>query len=101
MRGTMRKFLAVASGAATAAVLTHGFVYAGIRLASLNPPMSTYTGFFQNALFAIWRLWSRAHGWEPVMTGRELSHLEQFGGFFGHAVLFACPLLGLSIFWSI
>ena len=95
----MRKFLAIATGAATAAVTTHGFVHAGMRLGSANPPLFTYTGFFQNAIFVFWRLWSRAHGWEAVMTGRELSHVEQFGGFFGHAVLFACPLLGLCVFW--
>ena len=95
----MRKFAAIASGATVAAVTTHGFVYSGMRLGPLDPPLATYTGFFQNALFAFWRLWSHAHGWEPVMTGRQLNHVEEFGQFFAHAVIFACPLLGFCIFW--
>jgi hypothetical protein len=94
----MRKSVSIGAGAATAAVLTHGFVYAGMRLGSLNPPLLTYTGFFQNAMFAIWRLWSHAQGWEPLMTGRQLGHVEEFGRFFAHTVLFACPLLGLGVY---
>jgi len=94
----MRKLAAIASGAAVAGVTTHGFVYSGMRLGPLNPPFSTYSGLFQNALFGIWRLWSCAHGWEPVMTGRQLSHAEGFGHFFAHAVILACPLLGFCIF---
>lgn len=94
----MRKLAAIASGATVAAVTTHGFVYSGMRLAASNPPMASYTGVFQNVIFALWRLWSRAHGWEPVMTGRQLNHVEEFGYFFAHVVIFAGPLLGFCIF---
>ena len=95
----MRKLAAIASGATVAAVTTHGFVYSGMRLAASNPPRASYMGLFQNAIFAFWRLWSHAHGWEPVMSGQQLSHVEEFGYFFGHAVISACPLLGFCIFW--
>jgi hypothetical protein len=89
----VRKSLAISAGVTLAVLLTHGMVYSGIHLDPSKPlPPSTYQGFFDNILLSIWNLWRRVHGWEPI------SHVEEFGSFYGHAVLLVCPLLGFGVF---
>lgn len=93
----MRKLISAVFGASVAAAGTHGFVSAGIRLGA--PHSGTYQGAFEQALLALWRLWSHAHGWEPLMDGRHLSHVEEYGRFVAPVVLVGWPLLGFAVFW--
>ena len=95
----MRKLISVVCGATVAAVGTHGFVSAGIRLGA--PHAGTYQGIFKQALLALWRIWSGVHGWEPVRDGRHLSHVEEYGRFLARVVLVGWPLLGFGVFWLI
>lgn len=93
MRGTMRKTLAVSSGAIVSAVLTHGFVYSSIRLAGALSPL-TYQGFFQNMILSIWGIWNHLQGWPA-----DRSHVEEFGRFcMAPFVLLVCPVVGFAIF---
>lgn len=88
----MRKYGSIGAGAAVAAVLTHGMVWSGL---SFNEPLpiSTYRGFFQQVIVAIERLWSYAHGWQPM------SHIRDFGHFYAPTVQLICPLIGFALFW--
>ena len=79
---------------AGAALLTHGMVYSALDLSEALP-ISTYKGFFQHLLFAIERLWSYVHGWQPM------SHIEAFGRFYALTVHLLCPLIGFALFWTI
>jgi hypothetical protein len=90
----MRRSIAIGTGAAAAAIFTHGMVYSAMDLAE-PLPASTYRGFFQYTLFAMERLWSQAHGWQ------SMSHVEEFGPFYARAVHLICPLLGFALFWII
>lgn len=47
---------------------------------------------------ATWRLWSYAHGWQP-MSHVAMSHVEDFGHFFAPTVQLICPLIGFALFW--
>ena len=88
----MRKSISIGAGAAVAAIVTHGMVYSALDLSNLSP-ISTYQGFFQHILFAIERLWSYGHGWQPM------SHIRDFGGFYALTVRLLCPLIGFALFW--
>lgn len=90
----MRRSISIGASAAVSALLTHGMVSSALNL-SERLPISTYHGFFQHVLFAMDRLWSYAHGWQPM------SHIEGFGHFYAHAVDLICPLIGFSLFWMI
>jgi hypothetical protein len=90
----MDRAKSIGTGAAVAAVLTHGMVFSGMYLNELSPS-STYQGFFQRMAFATERLWSYAHGWQP------LSHIRDFGGFYAHTVHLICPLIGFALFWIV
>jgi len=90
----MRGSISIGTGAAVAAVLTHGMVSSGLNL-NEPLPVSTYQGFFQHVLLAMERLWSYAHAWQPM------SHIDAFGHFYAHAVRLICPLIGFSLFWMV
>jgi hypothetical protein len=81
----------IAASALAAALLTHGMVYSGLNLDG-PLPASTYQGFFQHLLLAAERLWSYAHGWQPM------SHIRDFGRFYAPAVQLLCPLIGFALF---
>jgi hypothetical protein len=88
----MRSSTAIGIGAAVAAVFTHGLVVSGVHFD--DPlPLSTYREFFRNILLATERLWSFAHGWQPM------SHIQDFGRFYAPAVQLICPLIGFTLFW--
>ncbi len=88
----MRKYLSIGTSATLAAVFTHGLVFSAM---DLNEPLSiwTYQGFFRHLLLATERLWSFAHGWQPM------SHIRDFGRFYAPAVHLICPLIGFLLFW--
>jgi hypothetical protein len=90
----MDRAKSIGTGAAVAAVFTHGMVFSGMYLNELLP-VSTYQGFFQRMLFAAERLWSYAHGWQPM------SHIRDFGGFYAQTVHLICPLIGFALFWIV
>jgi hypothetical protein len=90
----MRRSISIGTGAAVGAILTHGMVSSALNLSELLP-ISTYHGFFQHVLLAMERLWSYAHGWQPM------SHIDTFGHFYAHTVDLICPLIGFSLFWMI
>ena len=46
-------------------------------------------------LFGTERLWSYAHGWQPM------SHIRDFGGFYAPTIHLICPLIGFALFWII
>ena len=94
MGGVMRRPVAIATGAAVAALLTHGMVYTAMDLTEPLPILS-YQGSFQHALFAMERLWSQVHGWE------SMSHIEYFGLIYSRTVHLLCPLIGFGLFWII
>ncbi len=71
----MRISRSIGTSAAVAAVLTHGMVFSGVNL-NEPLPVSTYQGFFRHILLATERLWSYAHGWQPM------SHTHDFGRFY-------------------
>lgn len=88
----MRRFISIGAGALVAAVFTHGMVFSGINL-NESLPISTYQGFFTHALLATERLWSNAHGWQPM------SHIKDFGRFYALTAHLICPLIGFALFW--
>ena len=88
----MDRAKSIGTGAAVAAVFTHGMVFSGMYLNELLP-VSTYQGFFQRMLFAAERLWSYAHGWQPM------SHIRDFGHFCAPTIQLVCPLIGFALFW--
>ena len=90
----MRRSISIGASAAVSAVHTHGMVSSALNL-NERLAISTYHGFFQHVLFAMDRLWSYAHGWQPM------SHIETFGHFYAHTVDLICPLIGFSLFWMI
>ena len=90
----MDRARSIGTGAAVAAVFTHGMVFSGMYLNELLP-ISTYQGFFQRMLFATERLWSYAHGWQPM------SHIRDFGSFYAQTVHLICPLIGFALFWIV
>ena len=90
----MRNSISIGTGAAAAAILTHGMVYCALDLSD-GSSISTYKGFFEHILFAIERLWSYVHGWQ------SMSHIRDFGGFYALTVQLLCPLIGFAIFWTI
>ena len=90
----MRRSISIGTSAAVAAVFTHGMVFSGMYLNELLP-ISTYQGFFQRMLLATERLWSYAHGWQPM------SHIRDFGGFYAQTVHLICPLIGFALFWIV
>jgi hypothetical protein len=92
--GFMRRSISIGTGAAVAAVFTHGTVFSAMNL-NVPLPISTYQGFFQHMLLATERLWSYAHGWQPM------SHIDDFGRFYAHTVHLICPLIGFALFWIV
>lgn len=87
----MRTSLSIGMSVAAPAVFTHGVVLSA--MAFNEPlPLSTYQGFFWHIVLATERLWSWAHGWQP------LSHIRDFGQFFAPAVHLICPLIGFALF---
>ena len=90
----MRTGISIVTGAAVAAVFTHGMVFSGVNL-NEPLPISTYQGFFQHVLLATERLWSFAHGWQPM------SHIRDFGRFYAPVVQLTCPLMGFALFWML
>ena len=85
--------IAVSSGGAVSAVLTHGFVYSGMRLAGAQSPWS-YEGLFQHAILSMWSIWNYLHGWPPPR-----SHVEEFGRFcMAPFVFFICPMFAFGVF---
>jgi hypothetical protein len=90
----MGRSISIGTGAAVAAVFTHGMVFSGVNL-NEPLPISTYQGFFQHMLLATERLWSYAHGWQPM------SHIRDFGHFYAPTIHVICPLIGFALFWII
>jgi hypothetical protein len=88
----MRSSISIGTGAAVAAVFTHGAVFSAANFRE-PLPVSTYQGFFQQMMLSTERLWSYAHGWQPM------SHIRDFGWFYAPAVQLICPLLGFALFW--
>ncbi len=88
---TTRQALPIGVGAAVAAVLAHGFVYAGCNLDRIEP-IDSYQGFFQSAILILEAGWSKMNGWEPQ------SHIQSFGPWFAKAVHFGCPTIGFILF---
>ena len=82
----------IGTGVAAAAVFTHGMVFSAVNL-NEPLPVSAYQGFFRHILLATERLWSYAHGWQPM------SHIHDFGRFYAPLVQLICPLIGFAIFW--
>jgi hypothetical protein len=74
-----------------AAIFTHGMVFSGMYLDE-HLPTSTYQGYFQQFALAVERLWSYAHGWQPM------SHIRDFGPFYAQTVHLVCPLFGFVLF---
>ena len=87
----MRRSISIATSVAAAAVVTHGVVFSA---ANFNEPLpiSTYQGLFQQIMLTTERLWSFAHGWQPM------SHIQVFGRFYAPTVELICPLLGFALF---
>jgi len=90
----MRKPVSIGMSAGMAAVLTHGVVRSALNF-NERPPISTYQGFFQRVAAVTERLWSYAHGWQPM------SHIQDFGYFYAPLVHLTCPLAGFALFWAI
>ncbi|MGA3017540.1 MAG: hypothetical protein ABSF62_10515 [Bryobacteraceae bacterium] len=90
----MRRSISIGTSAAVAAVFTHGMVFSGMNLNG-PLPISTYQGFFQHMLLTTERLWSHAHGWQPMC------HIDDFGRFYAQTVHLICPLIGFALFWII
>lgn len=90
----MRRSISIGTSAAVAAVFTHGAVFSGMYMNG-PLPISTYQGFFQHMLLATERLWSYAHGWQPM------SHIHDFGRFYAQTVHLICPLIGFALFWIV
>jgi ABC-type Fe3+ transport system permease subunit len=90
----MRRSISIGTGAVVAAVCTHGMVFSAMNW-NQPLPISTYRGFFQHVLLATERLWSYAHGWQPM------SHIDDFGLFYAHTVHLICPLIGFALFWIV
>jgi CDP-diglyceride synthetase len=88
----MRRSISIGMSAVAAAVFTHGMVYSAMNFSG-PLPVSTYQGFFQQIMLVTERLWSYAHGWQP------LSHIRDFGHFYAPVVQLICPLIGFTIFW--
>jgi hypothetical protein len=88
----MRRSSSIGAGAAVAAVLTHGMVFSAVNFRDALRA-STYQGFFQHLLLATERLWSYAHGWQPM------SHIRDFGQFYAPTIHLVCPLIGFALFW--
>ena len=88
----MRKSRSIGTSAAVAAVFTHGMVFSAVNF-NEPLPVSTYQGFFRHILLATERLWSYAHGWQPM------SHIHDFGRFYAPLVQLTCPLIGFVLFW--
>jgi hypothetical protein len=88
----MRRSGSLGTSAAAAAVITHGMVFSAVNL-NEHLPISTYRGFFQYMLLATERLWSYAHGWQPM------SHIRDFGHFYAPTIQLICPLIGFALFW--
>jgi hypothetical protein len=82
----------IGAGAAVAAIFTHGVVSSAVNLTE-TLPVSAYQGFFRHILLATERLWSYAHGWQPM------SHIHDFGRFYAPVVQLICPLIGFALFW--
>ncbi|MGO9257286.1 MAG: hypothetical protein ACLQU1_13415 [Bryobacteraceae bacterium] len=87
----MDRARSIGTSAAVAAVFTHGMVSSAVNL-NEPLPISTYQGFFRHMLFATERLWSYAHGWQPM------SHIAEFGLFYALTVRLVCPLIGFALF---
>jgi hypothetical protein len=81
--------------AAVAAVWTYGMVFSGMYFKEDPLPVSAYQGFFRQVLLTTERLWSYAHGWQPM------SHIRDFGRFYAPMVQLICPLIGFGLFWLI
>jgi hypothetical protein len=88
----MGRSRSIGMSAGVAAVLTHGMVFSAVNLND-SLPISTYQGFFQHMVLATERLWSYAHGWQPM------SHIHDFGRFYAPTVHLICPLIGFALFW--
>jgi hypothetical protein len=86
----MDRARSIVTGTAVAAVFTHGMVFSAMYFRELLP-ISTY----QRMLFATERLWSYAHGWQPM------SHFRDFGSFYAQTVHLICPLIGFALFWIV
>jgi len=86
----MRGSIAVGIGIGVATVFTHGVVDSAVNFN--DPSSSPYQGFFRHILLATERLWSYAHGWQP------LSHIRDFGHFYAPVVHLICPLIGFALF---
>ena len=89
----MRTSISIAISGALAAVFTHGLVSSAMYFKEEPLPIAAYQGFFQQILLATERLWSRAHGWQP------LSHIQDFGHFYAPLVQLVGPLVGFALFW--
>ncbi len=89
----MRRSISIGTSLAVAAVVTHGMVFSGVNFD--EQPISTYQAFFRNLLLATERLWSYAHGSEPM------SHIRDFGHFYAPTIQLICPLVGFALFWTI
>jgi hypothetical protein len=87
----VRKRIGFGLGAVIAALLTHGFVYSGMRL---SKPLSvfTYEGSFQRAILSLWHAWTDIHGQAPM------THADDFGRFMAHFVFFVCPVLSFAFY---
>ncbi|MDR3700337.1 MAG: hypothetical protein P4L56_11910 [Candidatus Sulfopaludibacter sp.] len=88
----MSRRRSIGMGAAVAAVFTHGMVFSAVNFNDALP-VSTYRGFFRHILLTTERLWSFAHGWQPM------SHVRDFGRFYAPMVHLICPLIGFAFFW--
>ena len=88
----MRRSISIATSAAVAAVVTHGVVFSGVNFDE-PLPASTYQDFFRHMLLETERLWSYAHGWQPM------SHIRDFGHFCAPTIQLVCPLIGFALFW--
>ena len=87
----MRNVRSIGISAAVAAVVTHGIVDSAVNFSG-PVPVSNWQGFFRQMLLLTERLWSYAHGWQPM------SHIRDFGSFFAPAVQLICPLIGFALF---
>ncbi len=90
----MRRSISIGTSLAAAAIVTHGMVFSAVNFDE-QLPVSTYHAFFRNLLLATERLWSYAHGWEPM------SHIRDFGVFYAPTIQLICPLVGFALFWTI
>ncbi len=90
----MRRYISAVTSAGAAAAFTHGVVLSAVNF-NEPLPISTYQGFFWHIVSAVERLWSYAHGWQPM------SHDRDFGWFFAPTSQVICPLIGFALFWAI